>query len=99
MKATWLMAWVSYAATLSIWRICMHWVVHGATLQGMEVANGGTADSLLMTLKIFWGRKDMGEMIQSHNVLSDAVHFFVIPYFTVDFPPQNSLGFRSLENF
>lgn len=40
MKATWLMALVSYAATvLSIWRICMQRVLHGATLQGMDLAN------------------------------------------------------------
>lgn len=40
MKATWLMALVSYAATvLSIWQICMQSVVHSTTLRGMELAN------------------------------------------------------------
>lgn len=40
MKATWLMALVSYAATVfSIWRICMPRVLHGETLQGMDLAN------------------------------------------------------------
>lgn len=40
MKATWLMALVSYAATvLTIWWICMQRVLHGVTLQGMELAN------------------------------------------------------------
>lgn len=44
MKATWLMALVSYAATvLSIWWICMQSALHGATLQGMELANWGIA--------------------------------------------------------
>lgn len=40
MKATWLMALVSYAAAvLSIWWICMPRVLHGATLRGMDLAN------------------------------------------------------------
>lgn len=40
MKATWLMALVSYAAAvLSIWWIYMPRVSHGATLQGMDLAN------------------------------------------------------------
>lgn len=40
MKATWLMALVSYAVTvLSIWWICMSRVLHGATLRGMDPAN------------------------------------------------------------
>lgn len=44
MKATWLMALVSYAATvLTIWWICMQRVLHGVTLQGMELANWGIA--------------------------------------------------------
>lgn len=40
MKATWLMALVSYAATVfSIWWICMQSVLNGVTLQGMELSN------------------------------------------------------------
>lgn len=40
MKATWLMALVSYAVTvLSIWWISMQGALHGAALQGMELAN------------------------------------------------------------
>jgi len=44
MKATWLMALVSYAVTvLSIWWISMQRVLYRATLRGMELANCGIA--------------------------------------------------------
>lgn len=40
MKATWLMALVSYAVTvLSIWWICMQSVLHDVTLQGIKLSN------------------------------------------------------------